>query len=189
MFARLLKLLDGCSLALDHWITGRGNDQPSEPADQGPREVGYGGSYYWPPNQPRVLHTGVVGEFLGQSLGRRQNMQKPHLLLEKVTVLAQHVEGGVPRWRLTNPQDQHAVGVHTWRQINGAWVETLWHRRSETNFACYRVRMIDPEHRLKGFPEYVELYDIVGDTERQQSNFDIEDVSAMLLAGLKRAGF
>jgi hypothetical protein len=116
-------------------------------------------------------------------------MQKPHLLLEKVTVLAQHVEGGTPRWRLTNPQDQHAVGVHTWRQINGAWVETLWHRRSETNFACYRVRMIDPEHRLKGFPEYVELYDIVGDTERQQSNFDIEDVSAMLLAGLKRAGF
>lgn len=110
-----------------------------------------------------------------------------YLLLEKCGVIAQHVEGGLPRWRLTNPTEQHAVGVHTWRAINGAWVETLFHRRSEENFTCHRVRMIDEADRWKGFPEYVELYDIIGDPEREQSNFDVEDVSRMLLAGIMKA--
>ena len=110
-----------------------------------------------------------------------------YLLLEKVTVLAQHVEGGPPRWRLTNPMDQHAIGVHTWRALNGAWVETLWHRRAEPSFAGYRVRMVDEEHRWKGFPEYVELYNIIGEIEHTKDNFDVEDVSAALLEGIHRA--
>jgi hypothetical protein len=131
----------------------------------------------------------LLGRFLGQAIMDKPNTRGRYLLLEKVTVLTQHTEGGPPRWRLTNPMDQHAVGVHTWRSINGCWVETLWHRRNEASFAGYRVRMVDPDNQWRGFPEYVELYNIVGETEREQSNFDVEDVSAMLLAGLKRAGF
>lgn len=110
-----------------------------------------------------------------------------YLLLEKVTVRAQHREGGAPTWRLSNPQEQHAIGVHVWRGINGAWVETLWHRRNEAAFAAHRVRMIDEEHRWPGFPKTVELYHIIGEPEREKSNFDVEDVSRFLLGAIVRA--
>lgn len=112
---------------------------------------------------------------------------KRYLLLEKVTVLQQHVEGGPPRWRLTSPIDQHGVGVHTWRALNGAWVETLWHRRTEPTYTAYRIRMIDEAHRWPGMPGLVELYEIIGETERTKHNFGVEDVSRMLLAGIHRA--
>jgi len=110
-----------------------------------------------------------------------------YLLLEKVTVFAQHVEGGPPRWRFTNPTEQHAIGVHVFRSIHGAWVETLWHRRSESTFVAHRVRMIDEAARWPGFPQYVELYNIVGETEREKSGFDVEDLTAVLLSSIKRA--
>jgi hypothetical protein len=112
---------------------------------------------------------------------------KRYLLLEKVTVITEHREGGPPCWRLTRPVDQHGVGVHTWRAMNGAWIETMWHRRNETNYNAYRVRMIDEAHRLPGLPGYVELYQIIGETEREAHNFGVEDVSRMLLAGIRRA--
>lgn len=113
--------------------------------------------------------------------------QRRYMLLEKVTVLAQHNEGGPPRWRVTAPLEQLGIGVYTWRALNGAWVETFWHRRSEETFPAYRVRMLDPDNQWPGFPTSVELYDIVGETERENVDVNVEDISQMLLNQARKA--
>lgn len=109
-----------------------------------------------------------------------------YLLLEKVTVFAEHVEGGPPRWRLTNPIEQHAIGVQVFRQLRGAWIEALWQHR-EDKFTAHRVRMIDEAARWPGFPQYVELYDIVGDSSLDPSFFDTDALADALFKSIKNA--
>lgn len=90
-----------------------------------------------------------------------------HLLLEQITFIPQLVEGDIPRWQCTRPTDQFAVGVWTWRRINGAWSAGLVFSddavRNNRPFNAMRVRLIVND--WPGFPTHMELYDVIGEPE------------------------
>lgn len=107
------------------------------------------------------------------------------MLLEKVTVSSRHSEGEQPRWMMTNPTEQIAVGVWTWRKINGAWMEGLFLRASDYSlFDMYRVRLV--VDGWAGFPRYVELYDMIGEVGPTDDLSDRVAMTERLFSTIRR---
>ena len=110
-----------------------------------------------------------------------------HLLLETVTVIPAHAEGGVPRWYCTLPTKQHAIGVWTWRRINGAWVERLFLCISRDSlFSVQRIRLV--VEGWGGLPREIAFYDVIGEVNEVDDLADRLAQTEMLMGAMKQLG-
>lgn len=110
-----------------------------------------------------------------------------HLLLETITVIPTHVEGGVPTWYCTKPIEQFAIGVWTWRRINGAWVEGLFLCVSKDSvFDTKRIRLVVDD--WPGMPRTIALYDVIGEVNAAEDLADRLAQTEMLMGAMKQLG-
>jgi len=109
------------------------------------------------------------------------------LLLEKITVIPTHAEGGAPRWYCTKPIEQYAVGVWTWRRINGAWIEGLFLCVSrDSTFDVNRIRLV--VDGWAGMPRQITLYDVIGEVNEAEDLADRLAQTEMLMGAMKQLG-
>jgi len=186
----LTKCWNGITKYLDDWCAAGRTDQASDTTHRDDGTSGVLTLYRFAATQPVSM---AAGAKLTARIVREVNDMLPiyektkrYLLLEKVKVTTQHREGGPPCWRFTKLIEAHAIGVHTWRSVNGAWIEGFYRRRGQASFTTHRVRMVDGANRMPGVPQYVELYDIIGDADIE-IDLSVADLTAQLLASINRA--
>jgi hypothetical protein len=105
------------------------------------------------------------------------------VLVEKITVIPKYVEGGQPRWLCTNPTEQYAVGVWTWRRVEGSWVPRLLAHEGDHPFVTQRVRLVVGD--WPGFPREVTLFDVIGELEEDDLKGRLAQIE-MLWGAIKR---
>ena len=110
-----------------------------------------------------------------------------HLLLETITVLPIHAEGGAPCWTCTKPTEQYAVGVWTWRRINGSWIEGLYLRAGDYGPRdVTRTRLV--VDGWAGMPRQITFYDAIGEINEADDLADRLAQTELLMGAMKQLG-